>query len=398
LIDPLLDSNAVIFTAIDPAVTFTLAAQNIPNAAIQAQEAAVSDSIPTNYGVVYEILGEKVSGVFSSLFEGQTVPNTEGGVHLNIQDIVEPLREHSPILPPNCTDIRAHRADNIRRYYFRYAEQSGAPTVRSAWYIGEPLRVMYGGIAQNQWLQGDWFSESKLLNTLPDGRTVGAYDPEYLAYYNGTAAQQNLKVEWQAWSRTDGSYSTGVNDMISLYAGPGESLMIPALAFHDYRDSTAAVNIRLLDQNDQAVCEFRRYIIERRYREETHFLMFLNNYGVFETVRLTGIATVATDIDRRESARFVGDVVETFEVEKRWKRAFTYRTGYMSERELAALEGLLSSRHVFEVSTTEGYIPLRILETKKDLNNPTADLEAWEIKAAPRLDYGQPSPYLWTRW
>lgn len=392
-------THNLIFTAIDPSVNFILAVQNLPNATVLMQEDAVSDSTPTNYAFVYEVLGIQANGLFAPIFEGQTVPDTEGTIRLNIQDIVAPLREQSPIIPPNCTNILPHKADNMRRYYLRYAEQSGAPTVRQPWFFGEPKTVLCGGIAQNLWTQdGAWFTESKLLNTLPDSRTVGAYDPEYLAYYNGTGATQSLQVAWQAWSRNDASVATGVNNNLDLIVGPGETLMIPAFIFHEYRDSTAALTIHLLDQNLNQVCPARYYDFDRRYREEIRFLMFVNQFGVFETVRMTGIATVAAEIDRRESSRFVGDVVETFEAEKRWKRSFTYRTGYMSEAELAALEGLLASRHVFEVSTTEGYIPLRIVETKKDLNNPNADMEAWEIKAVPQLDYGQPSRDLWIKW
>lgn len=396
--------STITFTALNVGTTVEIEIEDLANGTVLASVAAIADSTPTNYAAVYEVFGEGdyLSNGFKSLFLGNATPGKNGEVRVNVQNILTAFHNAIKFLPPNATALAIHKADNLRRYYFRFTEKYGAPTIQFNWHVEGIKKILRGGIAQNINVRENWFTsrtlDTCLLNTLPDGRTVAANSPEFLAWFNYTGGSQSLKVEWTMWSNIDGTMSTGVNESFALYVGVEETIMIPALIFHDYQEVAAAIEIRFLDQNNIAVSPWRRYTIDRRYREDERYLMFLNKYGVFETVRMTGAASIGAEMDRRESTRYNNDVMETFEAEKRWRRSFTYRTGYLTQAESLALENLVSSRFVFEVSTTEGYIPLRILDTKLTLDDGKQDIWALEIKAVPQKDSGAPTTDLWVRW
>ncbi len=396
--------STITFTAIDTQTTFSIAVVSLSVATVSITTLAMPDTTPANYRAVYELFSELDygSGMFKSLFSGESIPNVAGLTRINIQNILTAFVGAIRFVPPNCTTVPAHRANHIRRYYFRYTEKYGAPTTQQAWTTTAIKKMITGGIPNNVALRADWLAtrtiDTCFLNTLPDDRLVAQNSPEFVVWYNYTDVFQSLKVEWKVWLNTDGSDTTGINSVISLYASPNETLMIPALKSHDYPDNAAAVEIRLLDQTNTPVSGWRRYTIDRRYREDERYLMFLNQYGVFESVRLTGATAMGVELERRESIRYKDDVIETFEAEKKWRRSFSYRTGYLSQEECRALENLVASRFVFEVSLTEGYIPVRITDTKFTLDDGKQDLWALEIKAVPQLEYGAPTTDLWLKW
>jgi hypothetical protein len=394
--------STISFVARDNATVFEIEVESLSNATVLAVVPAIASSKLPNYAIVYEVVSEASykTGIFHSEFRGVVNPSdVDGMANVNLQNILTAFADSSRWTPPNCIAPVAHRANNLLRYYCRFAEKYGSPVVQHSWTPPKIKTILRGGGYAFYPLLGRLNADSSLFNTLPDDREVAQNSPEFLSWFNYTGVFQSLKVEWRTWSRNDGLMTMGINANISLYADQNETLMVPALIFHDYQEVSAAVEVRLLNQVDEAVCPWRRYAIDRRFHENERYLMFLNKYGVFESMRFTGALTVGVELDRRESQRYTDGMVEVFELEKRWRRSFTYRTGYLSKSESLALENLVASRYVFEVSTTEGYIPLRILDTKISLDDGKQEVYSLEIKAAPQLDYyGVVASDLWLKW
>lgn len=386
------------------AVSLTDSLTSFSQQATYANTAAIADRRPDNHKILYDVFFEPTyrSGNFIRIAQNETYVNQEGYGIFDIKDILDAaftVTLSSPPIP-NFNSTAPHTADNLRRYYVRIAERFGTPaTVQNGQYIGNansPNLVRLGGIAQNLWLDNPDFLNSltainRVLSWQPLEKTVTRLQPEWLAF----AAQgdgETVKIQYSS-VLVDGTMTNEIvaNTLTLRYA---ETVLLPVNIYA--LGSTVAENVvryyvTLLDHNDNPISETFTYTIDHLHHESQRYLMFINGFGVPQTLSLTGTFSTTVDFDRTEANTAYapnGHLAQSgsFTSNTNSERSFVYRTGFLQREDITAIVELWQSEHVFEVFE-EGFIPLRLTDKRLKLPETGDYTEGVQIAAAPRINY-----------
>lgn len=394
------NSASIIIEARENVTSFQVSLTGDLLGTIPAQVPATADSTPDNYKVLYEVYGHAAQ----KLYSGFGFPNTEGGVRLNIADILKNFLLSKVITPPNMITLDTHIAPFKFPYHARFTEEYGTPIIRQNWQWRQNKEIIRGDVAGTPYAL-----------VMPAERKVGKTDLEFLAWHNGTnqtiqlaleikrtiretgqvltdilSNQQVVVYDYELDSYEYGSYSQSTTPLIDATVLPNQTVMIPVLKWFSL-DDIAFLQIRPLNlANQQPLGDFRNYYIDPYYYEEVRYLAFLNHFGVWETVRFVGNTGNSSDVKRRDAVSFRNDTVLTEQVDIKWQRTYTYRSGIMTEAESYALEHLVTSPFVCEILPNKGYIPLRLIDTKYTPDDGQKDTFRWEIKAVPTQQYDIP--------
>lgn len=361
-------------------LNFNVSAQDLA-VSLPPQTLSIAISTPINYRLLY-----KVIVLNSDIFSGFDTPSPFGFVPLDFSGILKKYGFSKSIIPPNVSLMATHIAQNWTYYVVAYAEEFGSPVVRKDW-VYENRRQSVLATTYNNIDPWDF------LNTLPDSRYVASDAPEFLAWCNKSSGSFNLRMEIETTDRTTGLIST--QTVAALKAN--QVVMISVLKYQTVANP-AVVRVRLIHGSTNAVLsKWRTYLMDDTYYEHTRYLAFFNKYGVWEMVRFTGALAQATEVKRRDVSKYTGNSLENATADVDWSRSFTYRTGWKSQAKSMALENLVASPKVCEVSAL-GYIPLRLTDTKYTPDDGQKEDFAWEIKAVPTTSFNTVTQDFWIKW
>jgi hypothetical protein len=391
----------------DNVASFTVSKSAAVPCYTEPQSPALPDTTPINYRVLYEVYGH----ANQTLFTGFNYPNTEGYVRLNFADVLKNFIFSKVITPPNMVDMRPHIAPSKYPYHIRYAEESGSPVVRLpwAWRHKEVIRADVAG--------------EPYAHVMPNGRWIGINDPEYLAWHNNTGQTLQLALEikttiratglvvrevvtatqvqvydYEADSYENGSYSQSTSIVFSATVRPNQTVMIPVLKYHTTSD-VAYLELRPLDASTlQPLGDFRGYYIDPYFYPEVRHLAFLNHFGVWETVRMTGNTGLSSDVKRLEASSYRNNNVLTETYLAQFERNFMFRSGWINQAESFGLEHLMSSLFVCEILPGSGYIPLRLTDSKYTPDDGKKESYSWEINAKPTQRQDAPNQNIMLTW
>jgi len=404
----------LIFTAFytDPAWTVSVDISLCTAATSQSSTPAAADNTPDNYRFLFEVFFESSyqSGTFRRVASLHGVPDVDGRVVFNIEDILRAQFAESESAPPIPEWGLAEPvlADNFRRYYVRYAESYGTPPAVQAWQNLAINRVLDGGISQQRFADSDLFSslnaQQAFLTWMPDRKVVGMGHPEYLGWYNHTGATVQALLEL-TYYLPDGSSTTVYRfDLPSKVDVPaGEVLILPvgysALGLDNFAGSdsgTRKYTLRVVDAasdweggSPTYLSQPRTYHVDRNtYLHERH-IVYLNGFGLPEVLRVLGHYQVELSLTRMESLRVL-DVDyqsargEYAQYDVDWAPRFVYRTGFHRRAEVDAMQELLIYARAYEVYDDK-YIPLRVLEDEFRVIDTENLLHTLEFTIEPRL-------------
>lgn len=367
--------------------------------------AEVASTLPANYKVKLEVFFENTyrEGDYelAAQLEGIPEPGT-GYVYFDLSSVLtaECRAARAEPLVPQFGTATPFLADNFRRYYYRYTEESGEPVEAENWTYADTKVAVDGGVSQALFAEGDFLGaldgENALLTWMPDGKKVGYDQPEYLAFYNHTASTRSFYVRVIWYDITDGTASTATD-----YFTPGLSVrsgevgvfpVWPALFGLDLEPTaykyTVQVGYTGISFTDES--QARTYYIDREYYESERHLMYLNGFGVAETWRCTGEIRKSLRVARQTAAKpllpdYNSLASDRFQYGRQFDVEFTYRTGFLTKSEAESLQELLIAGEVYDVAEA-GYIPLQITGNDFRVTETRQELHAYEFVATPRLD------------
>jgi hypothetical protein len=369
--------------------------------------AAAASQRPANHKLLYDVFFESdyQSGLFDLISENETFVNESGFALFDIKDILDSAftRALSERPIPNFSDTTPQLSDNLRRYFVRIGERYGTPaTIHNATYIGTaeyPNLVRLGGIAENQWennvgIMLDTAIKNRVLSWQPTLKTVGRYQPEWLGVTSwGDVSNFAVKVTALWEDGTTENYTALTNSISLKY---GETLLLPvniAALRASSADKVERYTVTVIDAATNAVVsEAFSYTIDSLHHQSERYLMYLNGFGVPQTMRMTGVFTPTYEIARMEFNRAYapnGRLVQSGSASSRHVSSpnFVYRSGHLQREELFALLEFTFSEHVFEVFE-EGFIPLQVLDKKMKMPETDGFTECTlQITAASRLSY-----------
>lgn len=372
----------------------------------------VADSTPANYRVLLEVFFEKtyLAGNYERVAQLEGWPSPPNGwLYFDISNILEAqcrATRVEPLVPEFGTDVPT-KADNLRRYYIRYTEEYGTPVAAQEWQYSDVKYAMDGGVSQALHAESGYYGypgtiddTTSLLTWMPDGRTLGESQPEYLAWHNYTGATQQVVLQRIQYDVADGA---AIGTTLYLYGGdtvdvlPYETLLIPVGPdMMTLDDEAYKYTVRVVDATSdweggspEFFSPLRRYYVDRQYTESQRYVQYLNGFGVPECWRCTGEWSKKLAVSRSAAEKVLAPgynvlASDNFQYARDFELQLTYRTGYLRKGEAEVLQEMLIAGEVYDVGE-DGYIPLRITSNSFAVTSTRENLHSYTIEVRPRL-------------
>lgn len=365
-------------------------------------------NLPYNYKVHVQIFIESDyrSGDYELVASVDDYPDALGYTTFNIGQIISAEVEQSlsePPLPAVDTST-IQLADNLRRYFIRYNESSGSPASYTGYTWIEPLLVMYGGIDNALFAEGDFFTkfsaEQSILTWYPDGKSIATDQPEYLPYIQHLPDVNKRPIlELTTFDADNAQIGVTFPYSDSLtYFSTWETALIPiSVNALGLSGSVAKFKVRVLD-GDSAwdggepvyLSQPRTYYITRKHRRDSQYLFYLNGFGVPLTIRCTGRFEKDLETARDTGIRVIGSSFapterQRFQYNFDFKNPVTYRSGYYSKKEVDALQECMMYNHLYQLIDGR-YIPLLQTKQKFDITKSGQFLHSITFTAIRALD------------
>lgn len=366
---------------------------------------AAADSTPDNYAVLLEVYVERTYGAGDYTLEAtlEPVPDADGYMAIDVSNVLEASARTwraEPLVPVWGTAL-PYVADNLRRYYVRYTEQSGAPVTTDDWTLDTTRLVMWGGVAQSLWAEGNYLasitSDNSLLTWHPTGRKVPVAGPLWLGWYNYLLDPTQVRLQVKTYSIVDGTLLATTNvytidaDVKQSVAFPVDATSLGITTTNVYKYT---VRVQYYDDSEtwQTASGEMTYNIDDQYFEGERWIQYVNGFGMPEAWRCTGDYSEAANVERDLSTRSLlpgagAFSTETYQYQSDLVPGITYRTGYISRAEASTLVEMLVVGEVYEVSAA-GYLPLRVTTNTFEVTSTRRALHAYEIQCVPRLRVG----------
>lgn len=350
---------------------------------------------PGDYKILLDIYFEPtyLSGSFESIVSLDLYIDSASEVIVDISSILHAaLEEALPELQIPAFDAAVpFKADILRQFYFRYRESFEG--VSEVWTDSTNRLVLCGGISQALFAAGDFFGSLNELNSLlswyPLSKTVSADQPEWLAWFNHTGSTNEIALQVFQYS-ADSSLptSTFAFSESTLNATPNEVVLIPCGPTQlGVSSNTLKYVVRVVDQANTNITlsQKKNFYIDRLQYRSSRFVMYLNSFHLPETLRCVGVFELALEISRQDRRRVLTDGYsptspETFQYDQSYQQVFTYRSGYLSKKEVESLQELLIYNKIYEVSSL-GSIPLHLNEKKFRITTTGDILSSLQFKA-----------------
>jgi len=368
---------------------------------------AVADDSPLGLKAVCEVIfrSDLETGYrLAATIEGK--PDAKGKVRFDISTIIaNECNEALAQFPfPAFGFDGASVAPNKFSYYLRYRlDYQDIET--PSWAITDVKEVINGGVSQERYEVNlpdgvDYFEhnfsvDNALFSYLGRSKTVRVDQPEYFQYFNVGAAFATMTIQVAKYL-SDGSITLSFIDF-DLQVDERETVLIPAgytqlnindanVLKYEVRVVAAGTDENTPVADIEYLSSKKTYYVDYKYRKEVHYLQYLNNFGVVETVAFTGELSNDLQIQRKVAEQMEelqnGVSIHTRQYNAVAQNTYTYRSGYMSQREVVALQELLISNHLFEV-TTGGYDGLIISTNRFKVYETNEFLKSVEFKATP---------------
>lgn len=355
----------------------------------------VEDATPDNYKVLLEVFfqddypfgGYRRVAVLEDTIDGN------GCTVFDLQDILDSEFQCSytqPPLAPVCFEA-PYIADNIRCYYLRYSERYGTPVEQQDCVYTAARKVICGGIDTKLFdktnLLGDLSEENSFLSWYPSGKTVSPEQSEHLHWYNytGDTVQTYLKVE--CWDGTHASPNSIVSvfQANELEVDTGHTITFPAgfdqLGLLDCkRYSVQVMNL----EDDTALSQVRYYIVDCYCHECLCYLVYINGFCLPETLRLTGQTKKNLTVDRQFVSAHTSSGILAKQWCFDWENPLQFRTGYLSKKEVDALQEMLIYNEVYKVEDND-YCQYLINTKKFDITECLQFLHELDFQAVRSL-------------
>lgn len=374
-----------------------------PSVTVVQDLTVIPNSTPPNYRVQMEVFFEDtyMGSDYHQVASLRAAPDAFGFVFFEIQQIIhaefETTRPSAP-LPPYGSDTMLI-ADNLRRYFVRFTEEYGTPVEVQPWQYDDTRRALFGGISQQKWLTTDFFSilsrDNCWLSFYPDKKKITPDQPEWLKFYNYMPDTYQIFLKVEVFDATESGYKTIINPFSAtkLELSQYETALIPvnynALGLGDTGVADIVkYTVQVLGELDMQIYQLSDvltfYVDYTTYKDQ-RYLMYLNSFGLPETLRTTGLLDKQLEVNREILSRSLAFADEYTSYENRqyaenFRNIYTFRSGYYSRAEVDALQELLIYNRAWDVSSV-GVFGLLILTDKFQVTQTFQFLHSIEFDA-----------------
>ena len=371
------------FTATDSnaSISITITPTGITGSSTTSTD-AVADNTPDNYRVIAELFFENNDGLFESKLTISEKPDGSGVIAFDLADDLHKLLKDSFTSPPiPAFDNNIPLQSNIlKKFYIRYREDYDGFT--ATWSESAIKKVMAGGLSKQNFANRDFFGSlhegNSLLTWYPTGKTVSKEQPEYIAWYNYTDAQQVIYLEVKMLEE-DGTETVIRKFEANLVTvQPEEVYLLPCgydqLELEDQGLDIKKYTVRVALSEDPIpvtatyYSQSRSFYVDTTYYHDSRYIVYLNGFSVPETLRCLGIKDTFLEVQRQEAEQILPInyqelAAEYTQYDVSFFNPYIYRSGYLSQGEVDALQELLIYNYSYEVRT-DGFLPLRITDTR----------------------------------
>jgi hypothetical protein len=330
-----------------------------------------------NLSFICEVWVERtyLSGVYTKIITLEQPADSAAHTVFNVQTALDAYVE--PHLP-TVYQSTVTRADNIfKRYYLKYTEKFGEPPAEATYTQVNVNFVVLGGLSEEEYAANTFFAsfqdtQKPFFTWTPiekkDLQAVFKEQPEYLYFMVNSFAVSSFKAKVKIYytDGTDGTSTFHTQSDVHRY----ELFLIPAghnqldLASYNTDKTVKAWEVFVTDSSDNLISETRKYRLNTDYFPYKRFLLYLNSLGGFDTLCISGKASMAMDTDEVIAERILpynhGVSDPDFEVlEKVGSRQLKVSTGYKSKEYMDRLQDFLISPAVY-LLLNDRHIPVKV--------------------------------------
>lgn len=387
----------------DWVVSFDITNISVAQASTSQDLTIVESNLPANYKIHFEVFFEKnyLSNDWEQVVKLEGTPDAENKIAFQIDNILnaEIKKSYTSAPIPNISTTQAYIADNIRRYYVRYTEESGSPATKAAWTTGTIKTVLCGEIDQEEFARSNFFdgldSSNSLLSNFPDNKEVSKTQPNYLQFYNYSNNEINVNLRIFVYDEMNAQTQI-VSPLNNITVKANQTAVFP-IGYEELGLSTAGVDIKyytvkVIDADTQGIdySQFRTIIVDDTHQEHERFMLYLNAFCLPEVIRCIGEQSTDLTVTREESKKilppdYTTTAEETIQHNEDYQVSYTYRTGYLTKAEKIALQEMIIYNDLFEIQDN-GYLALYITDRNfKIVNSDRQNRFTLDFKAKPRL-------------
>ena len=326
-----------------------------------ATTAGVNTVYRERFKILHDVFFENTFGsdVFTQLFAGSGIPNEANKVAYNFSDV---LRGALQLFIPPFAAFTFNLNTTVKRFYTRYCESYGFPTVTNAY---KKTNVKFGLLGARTFVNAsidnflaDYFTATpyKFLNTSPNNTVVDRVQKQYLSIYIATPATYNFRITFTYTDLTT-SNANGANMVISDAGFYTFETGYAALGMDALKTSGKTVlkyTIRLKDAASW-LSETKTYCVDNNYQLFPRYFLFFNSFGMPETMYFTGKQTnqVQSKNEIIRKADYGFDVAngifegETAEINNELQFGYELNSGWKTKEWLTFFNDFLNSRKRF---------------------------------------------------
>ena len=384
-------------------VEFDNTGVTVPGTSTSQNLTIIKATLPENYKIHLEVFFEKtyLENNWERVAKLKATPADINNVSFQINEVLHSeIKKSYSSAPIPATDLtEPYLADNLRRYYVRFTEESGSPAVKDNWENGDVNTLLCGGIGQDEFAKADFFSglnnANSLLTNFPDSKEVSKTQPNYLSFFNydNEAHTVNLRIFIYDEENVQTNF---VTPFLSIEVLPNQTVIFP-IGYNQLGLETSGVDIKyykvhVIDGLTQGIdySQTRTILVDDSHQEHERFLLYLNAFCLPEVIRCIGELSSDLIITREESTKILPPdysttAEEVFQHNEDFEIGYTYRTGFLNKAEKEALQEMLIYNDVFEILES-GYLALYITDKKfKIVERDRQNRFTLQFKTKPRL-------------
>lgn len=283
----------------------------------------------------------------------------------------------------------------IRKYYIKYAERFGSPSVYQKAYESEIRRVLSGGLKKAQGFYnyniGTYIADNKkILSWLPTTRYVTLNQFELLNFlcYDDSSTVGNISIDVQLFYDDDtlGFYTFDADetdkDQYNIYRVPAGNLQLELSAIDP--DKTIEKYIFRLKNDSDTISEEITFKIVPEEVESNYFI-YQNSFGVLETIHFTGETEQGVEVEKQEYMKFLQYDYSAFDAElltdiPTYQETFTSNTGFKTKAEIQVLAREFLNSRSHWIIKDEQVIPVKIITKSVKFLKDSDDVYAFSFE------------------
>ena len=364
--------------------------------------AYVSTTLPDNYKVKIDVYfqSEFVDGTYHHVTRLEETPDADGYSEIDLEDILQAELINSFQNPdlPVINSSNLYIANNLRRYYIRFAEFYGTPVQEQNWTFGSTKKVINGGIDQARFAGFDFFGQlsetNSFLSWYPDKKTVDEFQPEYLSWFNYTGTRKEICLRFTTYDESNTPTESILYNDAFLSVESLQTAIIPVgfsqlgLSDSSIKKYTIQVVTRIPPDTvvvREDLSQIRTFYLDCNFRSCIEYIIYFDGFGLPQSLRLTGLTKKQLSVNRKISGSILQSSYgnldkEEFQFDFDWSNIITFRTGYLSKTEVDALQQILIYNQAYQLKDDQ-YFPLLITDKKYDITEHFQFLHSLQFRA-----------------